>query len=197
MPNFFQEKEEVIITLEDKTEVDDEYFEFLSNGTKLFVFKKKDFETTDSIHHLASFLQECLKHQPQLHIKLMTCLQEQITSERAATLLELMAKVMDSAIPLTSKEGDAEWFKGMRGKFAVIQCMCFVCHSFKIQPQVKRELTVKHHKVNYCSHENLTSSLAGSFIIVLGFEGFPRKASNYIFIYISQGWTLGLRRRKL
>lgn len=112
-----KKQEEIIIALEDKTEVDDEYFEFLSNGTRLFIFKAQDFDTADNIHHLASFLQECLKRQPQLHTKVMACLQDEITSKRAATLLELMAKVMDSSIPLTSKEGHAEWFKGLDTRF--------------------------------------------------------------------------------
>lgn len=108
-----QEQEEIIIALEDKTEVDDEYFEFLSNGTKLFLFEPQDFKAADYIHHLASFLQACLDRQPQLHTKVMNYLEEQITSETAAPLLELMAKAMDSSIPLTSKEADTEWFKGM------------------------------------------------------------------------------------
>lgn len=120
--NFFQKQEEIIITLEDKTEVDDKYFEFLSNGTRLFIFKAQNFDTADNIHCLASFLQECLKRQPQLHTKVMACLQEEVTSKKAATLLELMAKVMDSSVPLTSKEEDAEWFKGLQRNIYVIWC---------------------------------------------------------------------------
>lgn len=108
----FQIHKEIIITLDDKTEVDEEYFEFLSGGTKLFISKSKDFEATDYIHQLASFLQACLDRQPQLHSKVMSCLQEPVSSKQAVNLLELMAKATDTSIDHTSKEDDAEWFKG-------------------------------------------------------------------------------------
>lgn len=107
-----QKHKEFIITLDDKTEVDEEYFEFLSDGTKLCISESKEVESVDYIHQLASFLHACLDRQPQLHSKIMDCLQEPVSSKQAVTLLELMAKTTDASITQTSKEKDVEWFKG-------------------------------------------------------------------------------------
>ncbi|XP_063869935.1 DNA fragmentation factor subunit beta-like isoform X1 [Scylla paramamosain] len=109
--------EAIIVTLDDRTEVDKEYFRVLVNGTELFISKAKDFETVDYIHQLASFLHACLDRQPQLHNKVMSYLQEPVSSKQAATLLEVIAKNTYDSIAQTSKDNDPEWFKGLDTRF--------------------------------------------------------------------------------
>ncbi|XP_045101394.1 DNA fragmentation factor subunit beta-like isoform X2 [Portunus trituberculatus] len=87
------------------------------DGTKLFISKAKDFDTADYIHQLASFLHACLDRQPQLHHKVMSCLQEPVSSKQAATLLQVIAKTTDDSIARTSKDDDSEWFKGLDTRF--------------------------------------------------------------------------------
>lgn len=109
--------DEITITLDDRTEVDKEYFAFLADGTKLIISKSKDFETADYIHQLASFLHACLDRQPQLHHKVMSALQEPVSSKQAAVLLEVIAKATDDSMAQASKDNDAEWFKGLDTRF--------------------------------------------------------------------------------
>ncbi|MPC63849.1 DNA fragmentation factor subunit beta [Portunus trituberculatus] len=47
----------------------------------------------------------------------MSCLQEPVSSKQAATLLQVIAKTTDDSIARTSKDDDAEWFKGLDTRF--------------------------------------------------------------------------------
>ncbi|KAG0716029.1 DNA fragmentation factor subunit beta [Chionoecetes opilio] len=133
----------ILITLDDETEVDEEYFEYLVDDTKLLISRSKTIETTDYIHQLASFLHACLDRQPQLHSKVMGCLQEPVTSRQAVTLLELIAKATQASTPLMSREEDVEWFKGLDTKFktkeAVMRNSAFT-RMYSYLDHAKREL---------------------------------------------------------
>ena len=110
-PSLCLQEHDIITTLEDKTEVDEEYFEFLGNGTKLFISTSRHLEKID-YNKLSSFLRTCLERELQIHNKLWTCLHEKGSSKQAAALLQVLLNTTDAALDKTSKDDDADWFKG-------------------------------------------------------------------------------------
>lgn len=101
-----------MVYLDDDTEVDEEYFGVLSAGTHLRVSLPGEVTTPDYIRQLAAFLHHCLEREPDLHQRVLQCLQEPLTSDRAAKLLELLARTTSDTVSLTSRYEDPDWFKG-------------------------------------------------------------------------------------
>lgn len=101
-----------MVYLDDDTEVDEEYFGVLSAGTLLRVSLPGEVRTPDYIQQLATFLHQCLQREPDLHQRVLQCLQEPLTSDRAAALLELLAQTASKTVSLTSRHKDPDWFKG-------------------------------------------------------------------------------------
>lgn len=106
----------LIVTLDDGTEIDEEYFEFLDSDTELHVSSMEEYKIPDFINQLAVFLHDCLKQQPKIHDKVLELLQEALSSTKARALLELLAEFSDLS-SVSSRESDTEWFKGLNTKF--------------------------------------------------------------------------------
>ncbi|KAK8745438.1 hypothetical protein OTU49_000187, partial [Cherax quadricarinatus] len=100
----------LIVTLDDGTEIDEEYFEFLDSDTELHVSSMEEYKIPDFINQLAVFLHDCLKQQPKIHDKVLELLQEALSSTKARALLELLAEFSDLS-SVSSRESDTEWFK--------------------------------------------------------------------------------------
>ncbi|KAK3895155.1 hypothetical protein Pcinc_001121 [Petrolisthes cinctipes] len=111
------EEKDIVVYLTDDTEVDEEYFEILPAGTHLRVSLPGEVKTPDYIQQLAVFLYQCLEQEPNLHQRVLKCLKEPPTSDRAAALLELLARTASNTVSLTSRDKDPEWFRGLNTKF--------------------------------------------------------------------------------
>lgn len=112
----FKKDEEIIVTLDDSTEIDEEYYEVLSKDTELHVSSSGDCIKQDFINQLAVFLYMCLERQPKIHDKVMECFQKPKSCNQATALLGLLAKAADAA-PVSSRDIDTDWFKGLDTKF--------------------------------------------------------------------------------
>ncbi|XP_064107295.1 DNA fragmentation factor subunit beta-like isoform X1 [Macrobrachium nipponense] len=112
---FDLQEEDIYFTLDDDTEVDEEYFEVLENGTNLYLkSREKKEKPSYSLYQLAEFLHKCLLNQPNLHEKVTEYLQK---PEQSAVVLSLLARVAESSCSPSKKEDDLDWFKGLNTKF--------------------------------------------------------------------------------
>ncbi|XP_066978054.1 DNA fragmentation factor subunit beta isoform X2 [Macrobrachium rosenbergii] len=112
---FDMEEEDIYFTLDDDTEVDEEYFEVLQSGTKLYIkSREKKEKPSYSLYQLAEFLHKCLLNQPNLHEKVTEYLQK---PEQSAIVLSLLARVAESSCSPSKKEDDLDWFRGLNTKF--------------------------------------------------------------------------------
>ena len=105
-----QKEEDIYVTLEDGTEVDEEYFEVLRNGTALIIKLRKTEKSALTYEQLADFLHRCLLKQPKIHDRVTDYLQQ---PEKATVILGLLAQVAETSCSPSKKEEDFEWFTGM------------------------------------------------------------------------------------
>ncbi|XP_068234494.1 DNA fragmentation factor subunit beta [Palaemon carinicauda] len=111
---FDVKEEDLFITLDDDTEVDEEYFEVLENGVKLYMKFREKKEESYPLYQLAEFLQKCLLNQPDLHKKVTEYLMK---PEQSGAVLGILARVAESSCSPSKKEEDLDWFKGLNTKF--------------------------------------------------------------------------------
>ncbi|XP_063584818.1 DNA fragmentation factor subunit beta-like [Penaeus indicus] len=104
------------VTLSDDTEIDEEYFEFVSPGSELHVASSSG-ETPEEIQALATFLHRCLQNQPQVHDRIMGLLRESSRSPKGAEILGLLSVSSQVSASVSERTSDHEWFKGLDTKF--------------------------------------------------------------------------------
>lgn len=121
---FLQEsvEEDVVVSLDDDTEVDEEYFGVLSAGTVLKVSLPGEVRTPNYIEELATVLHRYLEQEPDLHQRVHQCLQEPVTPHRTRALFELLAHTASDTISLTSRDMDPDWFKGRVYFLIIVRC---------------------------------------------------------------------------
>ncbi|KAK7065335.1 hypothetical protein SK128_021848 [Halocaridina rubra] len=105
--------EDVCLTLEDETEVDEEFFEVLESGRELRIKCRRTEKGIHHLHLLAEFLHQCLTKQPSVYNKVMQCLRD---PDQSPAVLDLLAQIAKSASASPYRD-DAEWFKGLNTKF--------------------------------------------------------------------------------
>ncbi|XP_037778113.1 uncharacterized protein LOC119574914, partial [Penaeus monodon] len=111
--NFALKNDETLrITLSDDTEIDEEYFEFVSPGSELHVASSSEV-TPKEIQALATFLHRCLQNQPQVHDRIMGLLRESSQSPKMAEILGLLSASSQVSASASERKCDLEWFKGV------------------------------------------------------------------------------------
>ncbi|XP_042856514.1 DNA fragmentation factor subunit beta-like [Penaeus japonicus] len=113
----FQNDETLKVALPDDTEIDEEYFEFVSPGSELLVSSSSSDETPKEIEALASFLHKCVQKQPRIHDRIMGVLRESSQSPKVAELLGLLAMSSHGSASVSERGCDHEWFKGLDTRF--------------------------------------------------------------------------------
>ncbi|XP_047497157.1 DNA fragmentation factor subunit beta-like isoform X2 [Penaeus chinensis] len=104
------------VTLSDDTEIDEEYFEFVSSGSELHVASSSE-ETPKEVQALATFLHHCLQNQPQVYDRIMGILRESSQSPKGAEILGLLSVLSQDSASVSDRKCDQEWFKGLDTKF--------------------------------------------------------------------------------
>lgn len=104
------------VALSDDTEIDEEYFEFVSPGSELHVSSSSE-DAPKEIQALAAFLHRCLQNQPQVHDRIMGVLRESSQSPKVAEILGLLSASSQDLVSMSERKCDNEWFKGLDTKF--------------------------------------------------------------------------------
>ncbi|CAL4069553.1 unnamed protein product, partial [Meganyctiphanes norvegica] len=100
--------EDFVLTLEDGTEVDDEYFEVLPEGTILNLQTKNK----NSLQNVVEFMKECFDKMPQMHDHVNELLNMSRECVELKSLFHLMAEVCsDSKNSGNRIEEDNIWFQ--------------------------------------------------------------------------------------
>ncbi|XP_076060429.1 DNA fragmentation factor-related protein 4 isoform X2 [Oratosquilla oratoria] len=108
-------RKEFFITLDDDTEIDEDYFEILSDNTILKIVDPMVPSASGLAQKLAKFLELCILQQPRLHSQVQELILEEPTSDLLHKVLALVPK--NEKNMCSTRADDFKWFEGLNTKY--------------------------------------------------------------------------------